>query len=298
MTTSPAVLAGWQDIESRAIVAPLGIRFWDAAFDVPVSDGLAVTAYPQGLRSPGCTPVCTPNGIYAFRRLAGLQAVEYPDADQPGFGSLPPSARFLVEVEDSAGRFLPTAFFVDAPQAGVYPTSLPPAPGGAAPPGFYLFSAPTRPASPLLGCVRAQLSEIAAPGDSSPPAAYAVMQIDAPGSATVIGVADANGAIAVMFAYPNFTGPAYGASLPTAAASAPQSWPITLSVRYQPSALVYPPNSSLPELRSVLSQAPGVIWTQRSPAPGQAVKALPATLTYGQILVLQTAQETVLFISP
>jgi hypothetical protein len=201
-------------------------------------------------------------------------------------------------VEDTAGRFLPTAFLVDAPQYGVFPTSLPSAPGASAPPGFYLFSAPTRPASPLLGLVRAQLSEVAAPGDISPPAAYAVMQIEAPGSTTIIGLADANGAIAVLFAYPNFTGAVYGASLPNPAASAPQSWPITLSLRYQPSALVFPPNSSLPELRSVLSQAPGLIWTQRTPAPGQAVTVLPATLTYGQNLVLQTAQENVLFISP
>jgi hypothetical protein len=294
MTT---VGAAWRSVERISIITPLGIRFWDPAFDVQISDGLTVTAYPQGTRRPATTAFCTQGGIYAFQGLPGLHDIEYPQNDPASPGSLPVSARLLIEVADTASRFLPVAFLIDAPFNGIFPTDLPQSPLAPAPPGFYLFSAPTRAGSPLSALVRAQLSE-RLDEINEMPAAYAVLEIDAPTGNTWIGMADDRGAVAVLFPYPTFTGASNAASslLPSAAV-APQSWPIDLRVRYQPSALIFPTGSALPELRSVLAQAPAAIWTQRASPPGQALASLPATLVFGEELTMRSAQESGLLIS-
>jgi hypothetical protein len=45
----PAAGGAWRSVERISIVAPLGIRFWDTAFNVQINDGLTVTAYPRAL---------------------------------------------------------------------------------------------------------------------------------------------------------------------------------------------------------------------------------------------------------
>jgi hypothetical protein len=283
--TAPAP-ADWQVLERRSIVAPLGIRFWDPAFDVQITDGLTVTAYPEGSPRPAARAVCTPGGIFAFRKLAGLQAVEC---------SLPPSARFLIEVTDTGDRFQPVAFLVDAPFKGIFPTDLPAA-SAMPPPGFYLFSAPTRSASPLLALVRTQVNERLGTSEYGP-AAYAVLELDAPDGTTYVGLADASGTLALLFPYPDFTGLVGGASLPASPAAQQQSWPVTLRIRYQPSALSFPQNSRLPELRSVLAQARAQIWTDPTSATGQILSELTAILVYGQTLTLRSGTGSTLLVS-
>jgi hypothetical protein len=288
--------AAWRSVERFSIITTLGIRFWDPASDVQIDDGLTVTAYPEGARRPATTAFTTPGGVYAFQGLPGLHDIEYPRGDPADPGSLPATRRFLIEVTDAASRFLSVAFLVDAPFKGIFPTDALQAPDGAAPPGFYLFSAPTRAGSPLTGLVRAQLSERIDEVNERP-AAYAVLEADTPSGDTWIGVADDRGAAVLLFPYPTFTGTPTGFSstLPSAAVTQ-QSWPITLRVRHQPSVLSFPAGSSLPELRSVLAQAPAAIWTQRASPPGQAFASLPATLVFGQELVMRSGQESVLLI--
>jgi hypothetical protein len=286
----------WRSVERVSIVAPLGIRFWDPAFDVQVSDGLTVTAYPAGSWRPATSAFCTPGGVYAFQLLPGLHDIEYPQGDPVSPGSLPAISRFLIEVTDTASRFLPVVFLVDAPFSGIFPTDVPQAAGATAPPGFYLFSAPTRAGSPLTALVRAQLSE-RLDQTNERPAAYAVMEIGTPAGNDWIGLADDRGAVALLFPYPTFTGVSNAAaSLLPSAALVQQSWPVDVRVRYQPSALSFPPGSTLPELRSVLAQGPAAIWTQRASPPGQALASLSATLVYGQELTMRSAQESVLLV--
>lgn len=146
--TSSSTGRTWRSLEQVSIIAPLGIRFWDPAFDVSVDDDLTVIAYPDGARRPATNAYRTPDGIYAFHGLPGLHNVEYPAGDSDGPGSLPVASRFLIEVSDRAARFLPVSFFVDAPSKGIFPTDLPLASTMTALPGFYLFSAPTRSATP------------------------------------------------------------------------------------------------------------------------------------------------------
>jgi hypothetical protein len=292
-----AVGEAWRPVEQISIIAPLGIRFWDPAFDVQINDGLTVIAYPAGTRRPATTAFCTPGGIYAFQGLPGLHDIEYPQGDPSSPGSLPGIAPFLIEVADSASRFLPVAFLVYAPFSGIFPTDVPRSLAAPAPPGFYLFSAPTRSGSSLTAVVRAQLSERLDESNEQP-AAYAVLEIDEPAGNRWIGMADDRGAVAVLFPYPTFTGASNGASslLPSAAVAS-QNWPIDMRVRYQPSALIFPTGSALPELRSILAQAPAAIWTQRASPPGQALASLSATLVFGQELTVSSAQESVLLIS-
>lgn len=292
----PAAIGPWRSVEQVSIIAPLGIRFWDPAFDVQVSHGLTVRAYPAGTHDFATTAVCTPSGIFAFRGLPGMHDIEYPQSNPDSPGSLPATAQFLIEVTDATENFLPAAFTVGVPFKGIFPTDLPQGQNAVAPPGFYLFSAPTRSASSTVAMASAQLSELI-DSTTEQPASYAVMEIDTPDGDTWVGLADQRGMLALLFTYPTFTGTSSAVSSVVPSAAVPQqSWPVTVRVRYQPSALSFPPGSRVPEMRSVLAQAPAVIWTQRAAPPGQAVASLPATLIFGQQLVIQSAQESELLI--
>lgn len=294
--SAASAVSQWRSVERVSVITPLGIRFWDPAFDVQISAGLTVTASPTGAADLAMTAVCTPSGIYAFNGLPGMHDTEYPQNNPDGPGSLPATAQFLIQVTDPTASFLPAAFFVDVPFKGIFPTDLPQAPGAVAPPGFYLFSAPTRAASPLLAVVRAQLSE-RLDATTEQPAKYAVLEVDTPDGDTWVGLADQRGVLALLFAYPTFTSTSSAASSLVPSAAVPQqSWPLTVRVRYQPSVLSFPPGSSQPELRSVLAQAPATIWTQRASPPGQAVASLSSTLIFGQELVMSSAGESVLLV--
>lgn len=287
---------GWRALEFRLVVTPFGIRFWDPALDAPVTDGLAVIAYPEGVRRLARTAFRTASGVYAFRDLPGLHDYEHPAGDTDTPESLPAQRRFVVEVNDAEGRFLPVCFHIDAPVRGVFPsqtaTLL-----GSAPPGFFLFSASTRAPSPVLATVRAELRErLDATRDR--PAAHALLEVSTPDGVS-IGLADERGVVAVLLPYPVFTvAPGGASSLIPSATGHEQSWALTASVRYQPSALSVLAGATLPELRSVLAQAPGIIWTSRAAPPGQGVSALGETLLFGQQLVLRSAQESVLLVGP
>jgi hypothetical protein len=294
--TAPVDTGAWRQVERYSIVTPLGIRFWDPASDTAVTDGLTVKAYPEGARRPVARAICTAGGVYAFHGLAGLRAVEYPAGDPASPGSLPVAARFRIEVVDSASRFVPVAFLIDAPSRGIFPTDR----GGAQPsdplPGFYLFSSSTRPATPLLAVLRAQLSE-RLDQTAERPAAHAVLEVATPSRDRWIGLADDRGAVAALFPYPTFTPSSNGpVSLQPSTAVVQQSWTLTISVRYQPSALSFVSGSPLPELRSVFSQAIAAIWTARATPPGESVSALPVTLVFSQELVLRSQQESVLLV--
>jgi hypothetical protein len=288
----------WRSLERISIIAPLGIRFWDPAFDTQITDGLVVTARPADTRRPARTAYVTPGGIYAFHGLPGLHDIEYPSENPPSPGSLPTARRFLIEVMDTNARFLSVAFFVEAPYSGIFPTTLSSPSTMPGFPGFYLFSAPTRLATPLVALVRAQLS-VRLDDSTEQSAAYAMLEIDTPDAETWFGLADARGAVSALFPYPKFAGTDNAAaSLPSSTPASQQSWPLTLRVRYQPSVVSFTSGSSLPELRSVLAQAPAAIWTQRASPPGIAQSSRVETLVFGQQLTMRSVGESVLLISP
>jgi hypothetical protein len=284
-------------VERLRVFTPLGIRFWDPARDIQVTEDLIVMARPQGRRHVVSHAFRTASGIYAFQGLPGLQEVEYPSGTSALTASPPAITRFVVEVTDAQRRFLPLVFSVDVPSQGIFPTTMLSSPLGSGPSGFYLFSSPTRPVMPSLAVVRAQLEELIEP-EQRRPAAHALLEVRIPGQPTAYGLADERGCVAVLFPYPAFIGASSGASpLTSLAAASPQRWVLSISVRYDPPALTVPIGSKLPDLRSICSQAPGVIWSTLVVQPGQTVTQFPAELTFGEELVLRTDDESALLIS-
>ncbi|MGH7862033.1 MAG: hypothetical protein ACREOS_07290, partial [Candidatus Dormibacteraceae bacterium] len=226
--------------------------------------------------------------------MPGLHSVEYPlDGDVLG-GSPSSTTRFTIRVDDEQFRFLPTVFRVDVPYRGIFPTETPPSPGAVAPPGVYLFSAPTRPAPSTLAVVRAQLVE-QLDATTTRPAAFAVLEVQMPGPSIWYGVADSRGAVLVVFPYPAF---AVSPGVPTSPTSTLQSWAAVVRVRYSPSSLDFPPGSATPDIRSVFGQPIGQIWPTSALDPAQAVVELSGRLFFGQPLVLRTDSGPDLVIGP
>lgn len=271
-------------IERQTVFTPLGIRFWDPASDSQVAHGLRVRAWPDGATGPVRTAFRTASGIYAFQGLPGLRAVEYPAANGGGLSSPPVQERFVVAVEDEQRRFLPVTLRVDAPFTGIYPIALLSSPpGGETPPlpGFTLFSAPWRAAS-ALAAVRADLVR----ESTGHPAAHAVLELDVEDSGVWHGIADERGSVAVFFPIPPFQA-TLGSSPPgPQAPPQEQQWQVTARVLFQPTHLETPAGAAQPDLRTILTQAGGVVWAAAGGAPAAT---LAATLRFGQDLVLQTA---------
>lgn len=263
--------------ERQTIFTPLGIRFWDPATDAQIGDGLRVRAWPDGATEPVRDAFRTGTGIYAFQGLPGLRDVEYPSAD--GSASPPAAQRFVVSVEDHRRRFLPVVMRVDAPFYGIYPTSGAASPPADSLPGVYLFSAPWRPAT-ALSSVRADLVR----QSTGQPAAYAVLELEV-GSGTWHGIADERGCVAVLFPVPPFQA-TLGSSPPgPQAPPQEQQWQVTARVLYDPATLETPAGADQPDLRTILTQAAGAVW---SAAAGLPAAELNATLSFGQDLILRT----------
>ncbi len=275
--------------ERVSIVTPFGIRFWDPALESQVSDHLEVVAYPEHSTAQGTRAQPTASGVYAFHHLPGLTRVEYPHQVP---SSPPVQRRFVVRVSDPRGRFLPLAFEEDLPLTGVYPSNLPCASPSLRPPGFYLFSAPTREAPSSMAIVRTQLETQVEQAETigSAPAAFAVLEIAAPGGRTYFGLADRRGCTAVLFPYPSFVAPAGTDASPPPAVS---RWPLVIRVRYRPASLRFPQAGPTPDLRSILCQGPA--WFTYGNPPRTE---LNAELVLGEALVLQDRGASSLRIAP
>jgi hypothetical protein len=236
----------------------------------------------------------TSSGIYAFQGLPGLRHLEYPGEGDPFAQSPPLERRFIIEVRDTRGRYLPATFGVDVPYQGVFPTGTTASPPGIRPPGFYLFSAPTRPVTPVLAVVRAQLEDRA----THKPASHAVLEIQAPDDKTWYGLADERGCAAVLFPYPAFTGTLRGSPPMTSPPGGDgQRWPLRIRIRYSPPALSVPPGANLPDLHSIFNQSPGRIWSSVAALSGQPLGWISAELSFGQELLLRTDARSDLLIS-
>lgn len=285
--------------ESHTTLTALGIRFWDIALDRQVRDNLVVRAYPVLGTGPVVSAFHTASGVYGFQGLPGMQAVEFTESDSedttvPASPSFTKS--FYIEVTDKLSRFLPVIFTVELPlsYSGVYlsdDTSLPgSSPGTQNPPGFYLFSAPSRIVSPGLASIQAELIEQA----SGEPAAYAVLEVDVESSGgdnmgKWYGIADERGCVSILFPYPDMEvslsqSPPVSPSVPLEQ----QEWQLTLQVRYAPGELTYPTNinieSEIPLLESILNQSAGGIWT----AVSTFEDLWSTVLTFGEELILRT----------
>jgi hypothetical protein len=276
--------------EFATVYTPLGIRFWDPAFDRPVTDNLQVTARLEQTSYPVATAFRTASGIYAFQGLPGLYPIEHPVIDEPPIASPPFQKRFTVTVSDLQDRFLPLLFQVDLPlpYEGIYPAPQNQATGDSFA-KFYLFSAPARPTSPGLAAVRGQVVDYY----TGVPAAFVCLEITVNGQ-KMYGIADDRGVLAILLPYPPLAS-TLGGSPPGLKLSAlgDQRWEVTITVRYNQASLEYPPGAEIPDLRSIINQPLGLAWLTEDGLPAPSITF---DLTFGKDLILRTGDLSKLLI--
>lgn len=255
-------------LETLEYRAPLGLQFIDSVGGASVGDGLVVTAWPagdpDGARTASQSPVST---ILGFGRLPGLAAYEEALTDDPAtFGWSSPGAGqpFEVRMIDPTGRYLPELIAVTVPRSTL-----------ATPP---LYSAVSRPVPSGFASVYGEVWS----ATTSTPAPWAVVQLVA-GGITYTTLADQLGRYVVYLPYPEALPPLTG-SPPSGEPLDQLTWPLTVWVRYQPSAqqvLADALATDPPELASLLSQASATVASGGGTQPN-----LAATLAFGTPLLV------------
>jgi hypothetical protein len=217
-----------------------------------------------------------------------MRDLEYPAEDR---AQLWPEAttptRFIVEAIDGQRRFSPLVFAVNVPFEGVFPTATLSSPEESGHPGCWLFAAPSRSDVPATAAIRAHLTE----ANSETPAAYAVVDLSV-GGETWHGVADDQGRVLILFPYPDFTSPMNFTSPVTT--MPPQSWPVSIRVRYQPGVQETPDGAAVPDIQSLFSQAMADIWLTES---GVTDTVLALDFKFGEKPVLRTDDRAYLWLS-
>ncbi len=144
-------------LERLTVVSPFGARFWDQVTQKTIGDGLSVTAYPTSRKDRRVSAVACRSGVFAFRGLPGMFEVESGAGDQD-FWSNVASRSFVIEVQDTMGRFIPFCFEVGLPCRDAFnwqdPLILP----LEAPLGVPLFSAAGRTPPASVAVLRGYLS--------------------------------------------------------------------------------------------------------------------------------------------
>jgi hypothetical protein len=267
-------------LERISTTSALGLRFWDVATGTDVGSGLSVSAYAPKNPTRRITAYRTYSGRYAFRDLPGLRVFET-RSDGMDFGSPlpPPHPTFVVEVNDSAGRFQPFKFTATVPVWGLFDWQCDQVspllcPDKTVP----LYSAPARPVPGGMAVVRANLRDPI----QNQPAAWAVLEASLQGQLLARGLADVQGRVLLFFGYPEPLTPE--SDSPPAGAQAPftmQSWPLQFTARYGPLL----PIPAVPDLCDALSQPVANLWANDASPPDPFAGD---TLHYGQDLVLRS----------
>jgi hypothetical protein len=299
-----------QVLERLTLVAPLGLRFHDAATGERVGDGLSVSVYPANNSARRVAAFANRSGTYVLHHAPGLRrAFEHGAGDEEFWLNLPPAQTYVVEVVDLERRFQPFLFEAELPAPrGLFnwlsPFEPSPPAGARSVP---LYSAPARAVSSGMAVVRADLWN----AQAHAPAAWAVVEVRLDGQLHARGLSDERGSLALIFPYPKPT----DAPLASPVASPPvnqnvplleQAWELTLNAGYAPPPAAATKPAPLPDLRATLDQLnapPAVLWADLA----NLEELAGVTLKYGQELVLKSqdspivsppAPQSVLFITP
>lgn len=265
---------GWKLLDHVRLNALFGVRFWDAVGGCVVADRLVVEVFPKGRPNQRVTATANRSGVFSARRLPGLSAFETGTAGAPG------PRDFVIEVTDTAGRFVPFAFTTAVPAATaadrmfVWERGTPMVP---------LFSAPGRAVPAGMAVVRAQLVRadvVGADPDTRPPAPWAVLEVTPPDGKVARGLADDRGCVAVVFPYPEPPDPS--AAGPPVGPTAPdrREWKVDVRTLFVPG-----PPADRPDLRAALAQTAARMWADAD----RTTERKGATLTAAGELVLRTA---------
>lgn len=265
-------------MERLSTFTPLGIRFWDPAFDVLVRDELRVDAYPALSPHAVRSAHRTRGGVYAFGRLPGLRELENAGS-QFIQGSPPERHSFIVQARDSRRHFVPVALEIELPlpYVGVYLSTPTGSPAGAVPHGLHLYASPSRPVPASFATLRGELVDIAA----GQPAAHAVLRVETHTGESWFGLADAQGRFVVVLPYPPLTH-GFGGS-PASPGHRPlfeQVWELSVSVRYEPGVLVALPGTDLPDYLSILQQRTAGVYARAPESGGSPAASLAVELRF------------------
>ena len=149
-------------------------------------------------------------------------------------------------------------------------------------------STPTRPVPAGTAVVRADLWDAVADA----PAAWALLEVQAPGLPVARGLADAGGRATVLLPYPEPAGLDGSPPSPDRRALSEQTWQVEISAYAAPQPPA-PPDRA--DLCTVLSQPPATLLAGSPPA----TPVIEATLEYGRELVVRTApSQSTLVLTP
>ena len=291
-----------QVLDRFSLVTPLGIRFWDAVTNRIVADeGLRITVYPEANPTLKTQGFSNSQGVYVFRNLPGLRAIENGIGEHTTtFWNDPKTqVKYVLEVFDSVQRFLPVRMPMTLPRKGLFTLDCPTIVSPLTLSGFIpLFSAPARTVAGGLAVLRAELWDTTA----NTAAAWVVMDVRIPGKPPFQGMSDGQGHIALFFPYPEptdfapdntFVPPADPAHPPPLQGSPlkDHQWTVEIHAYYQP-AKQEPPQPATPPLIatlcSILSQKEATLLADLNPQ-----KTLTqGSLKYGQELVLRSTDSS------
>ena len=280
-------------LDRLSLVTPLGIRFWDGVSSSIIADRLQAVAYPKVNPNVRVQGFLNHQGVYIFRNLPGLRAVENGvGEDSATFWSNPPvQMPFVVEISDNYQRFLPFQLTIMLPQThrGLYAlpcvnVGTPPKPTTLVP----LFSAPARAVPGGFAVLRAELWDTT----TKKPAPWVVMDVRVPGNQPFPGMSDEKGRIAVIFPYPEPTDFAPDSAFDTENPQNPpqlqgspladHQWTLEIHAYYKPPTQL----PTIPDLCTTLSQAEAILLADINPSNKKTLTQV--TLKYGQELVLRS----------
>ncbi len=282
-------------LEELSTYCTLGVRFWDAVTDAQIRSGLSVRVWPEAALRPVVSGARTRSDIYAFHRIPGLYDVERPAGRGRGTLRSPDTLPFVMEVIDLERRFVPCAISLSLPlpDRGLFLTQLAGSPGMRAP-GFYLFSSPTRGRSPNVAVVRGELID-ALTGRG---AAHAHVELEVAGEEPYVTIANDNGEFALQFPFPTLPGGLRPLDAsPPAHPVSDSTWPVTVSIFYQPDILSPPPGTELPDLRDIFNQSRAQLQIDAESPPATADR-WSGTLDFSGELVLRTGETSTMTVEP
>jgi hypothetical protein len=253
-------------LETLGYRAPLALHCVDAATGADVGDGLVATTWPRDdpttARTARRSLVSALLGFGMLPGLGGQELALAAGATLPGWPAVTPKP-FVVTVTDTLGRYLPEAMTADVPVS--------------APLEITLYSAPARPQPPGWATVYGEVH--VGPGAA---AAWALVTVS-DGTTSHQAVSDEAGRFLVYLPYPEAL-PALAGSPPAGGGIGLVSWPVMVTVKYEPAVLTWPANpapAGPPDILSIRAQHDAQIVTASPPQ-----SSYQGTLAFGTPLLL------------
>lgn len=247
--------------------APFAVRCEDGVSGAPVGDGLVAEVWRRVDPTARFTAKRSPASTLLFFGTLPRQWESTHTRVRPGEPLTWPATAtepYSLLVRDTLGRYLPTAMAVDVPVTA--PVRVP------------LSSGPARRTGAATAVIRGEVRR----DGSTQPLAWSLVRVETD-TDTFQTVADERGRFRLHVPYPEAL-PALLGSPPAGPGLSAVTWPVTLSVRSEPDALVWSPGSrdgEPPELASITGQGDAGLVDG-----GPAQPTLTDTLRFGAPLVL------------